>query len=169
MNDPVKFALADGLDLAGIDVDELWWRYTANGGRAGTELLAARVAGTAPCDPDEHDLIAQTLNECFIDKGLGTFPVRYARRREALPALAADQRRQTRLDSVRAKGAARARALDARRRSALAARQAAALQETAAHLFQAGGRLDYARHASERAASARTRGNVQREPALRPS
>jgi hypothetical protein len=156
MSDKIRFALADGLDLARIDMHELWWRYTANGGGADITLLAARVVGAAPCDDIEHDLIAHTLNECFIDRGMDTFPVGYASRTNAHPLLAAGARR-ARLAAVQLRSTTRGRALEARRRSALTAVQAAALQEASAHLLEASGQFLYARRAYERAANARAR------------
>jgi hypothetical protein len=79
MDDPTRFTLADGLALSGADLDELWWRYIAIGGDAGHRLLASRVGGVAPCDIQEYSIIAQALNECFVDRGLNTFPVGYTR------------------------------------------------------------------------------------------
>jgi len=79
MNDPIGFTLADGMELAGANLDELWWRYLAIGGDADQQLLAKLVSGAAPCDLRDHSIIAQALNECFVDLGLNTFPVGYRR------------------------------------------------------------------------------------------
>jgi hypothetical protein len=77
MNDLIRFTLADGMELAGGNLDELWWRYIAIGGDAEPALLAARISGAAPCEVREHATIAQALNEYFVDRGLNTFPVGY--------------------------------------------------------------------------------------------
>lgn len=74
-----RFGLRDGMDLAGIEPGELWWHYSAIGGAGSEAWLAGAVHGTAPCPDDEHDLIAQALNEAFLDRGVSTFPVGYAR------------------------------------------------------------------------------------------
>lgn len=70
--------LADGFDLLGADVEEVWWGYAVLGGRADPALLARRMVGEAPVEPHEHILIAQALNECFADHGMPSFPVGYA-------------------------------------------------------------------------------------------
>jgi len=77
MNDPIRFSLADGMELAGANLDELWWRYLAIGGDADQQLVAECVRGAVPCDLREYSIIAQALNECFVDLGLDTFPVGY--------------------------------------------------------------------------------------------
>ncbi|GAB2476148.1 hypothetical protein [Jatrophihabitans fulvus] len=149
MTDPTGFTLADGLALSGQDADEVWWRYAANGGTASFPVFVDRIEGAA-CDRVEHDLIAQTLNECFLDAGLPGFPVRYSGRPAPLPPAASANARA-------ARGAQRRLAVEARLRSAAAARQAALLHATAARLMQTSGQLTYAHRAQQRAAVARRR------------
>jgi hypothetical protein len=63
------FSLFDGLQLSGMSPHELWLRYYAVGGDA-TELeVEACTLGLLTPDPYEHNLIAQALNEHFIDRG----------------------------------------------------------------------------------------------------
>ncbi len=70
--------LSDGFDLLGAEVEEVWWGYAGFGGRANPALLERRMIGRAPVDPSEHTLIAQALNECFVDRGMPVFPVGYS-------------------------------------------------------------------------------------------
>lgn len=152
MTDPTRFALRDGMELAAVDLEELWWRYAALGGSGDRSWLALCVRDGSLCDEYEHDLIAQALNEAFIDAGLDTFPVGY--RHGPSPSIL----------PPRGKGAvpgpleARREAAMARLHSAAAARRAAALHATAARLMQATGQLQFARHAELRARAARRRG-----------
>lgn len=157
MTNPIGFELADGLELAGVGIDELWWRYAANGGQADAALLADRVTGTARSDGVEHDLIAQTLNECFLDRGTSTFPVGYALRRGGSSRFTVVRGHGARRGASSGNDDVRRRALEARSRSALAARQAAALQASAARLMQNSGQWDYAQRARERAINAQNR------------
>ena len=143
MNDLIRFSLADGLELAGGDLDKLWWRYVAIGGDADPQLLADRISGLAPCVPREYSTIAQALNECFVDRGMDTFPVGYR------PQLASSVGRVPTSRSPHAE--ARRRAVEARMRSAAAAHHAALLHLTASRLMMTSGQLKYARQAQERA------------------
>lgn len=61
-------SLADGLDLAGIDYHTLWTQYLALGGRGTVAELRARIQGTAPLDDYDHNVIAQAINETFLDR-----------------------------------------------------------------------------------------------------
>jgi hypothetical protein len=76
-------SLADGFDLAGLDISEIWVRYMSLGGTAAQPRLLAEVAGTVAISDLEHDLIAQALNEVFLDRSVDVFPVSYRRRSEA--------------------------------------------------------------------------------------
>lgn len=151
MDDPIRFDLSDGMELAGVGVVDVWWRYAAFGGVADTALLSARISGTAECSDSEHDLIAQVLNEIFVDNGMETFPVGYRARYRPVPEPPAPA------PAGVAEGSARHRAAEARRRSAQAARQAAELHLAAAKLMQASGQLRLAGRAHVRAFTALTR------------
>jgi hypothetical protein len=156
MGDRTRFTLRDGMDLAGIGLEQLWLRYVAIGGSGDLACLALSVLEIDPPDEHEHNLIAQALNEAFIDEGQGTFPVGYS-------GPVASSRPPT---AFRAGGSpARARSLELRRqaalaglRSAAAAQQAAELHATAAKLMQASGNLRFACRADARAQAARRRG-----------
>jgi hypothetical protein len=63
------FTLADGWDLAGLTLAELWLAYVAIGGSASQAQVAAYARGLRCPDSYEHNLIAQAINEHFIDQG----------------------------------------------------------------------------------------------------
>lgn len=48
---------------------ELWWAYFALGGTATPLDLEAILAGTETASRIDHDLLAQALNERFVDYG----------------------------------------------------------------------------------------------------
>ena len=75
MGDP-GFSLADGMDLAGLDYPSLWIRYLALGGNSTVAELRSHVTSGACDDPAEHNLIAQAINEVFLDRG-ENHPVAY--------------------------------------------------------------------------------------------
>lgn len=152
MSDTTGFTLGIGMDLAGVELQELWWRYAALGGAVGPEALALCIVETDCCDRRQHDLIAQALNEAFLDRGYDTFPVAYADGVAPVPVVGPQV------------PTSMARSLDARRhatlarlRSAAAARHSAQLHATAAQLMQASGQLQFARLAATRAQAARQR------------
>ena len=76
------FSLAEGMDLSGVALSELWWRYVTLGGHAEPRLLRQEVYGELEVGNREHDMIAQALNEYFIDQSIDSFPVAYSSRRE---------------------------------------------------------------------------------------
>jgi hypothetical protein len=154
-----RFGLSDGMDLAGMGMEELWWRYAALGGRTPPALVADRINGLAPSDEDEYNLIAQALNEGFLDRGLDTFPVGYCGSLADAGGMPSPQvlAGQASAAPPIPPAEARRRAAEARRRSATAARQAAQLHLTAARLMQTGGQLQFARHARQRADNAHAR------------
>jgi len=158
MTDPIGFSLSAGLDLAGAEISEVWWRYVANGGLGDPALLAARIAGTAPCERIEHDLIAQALNECFLDRGLSTFPVSYHPKKPPVASVAARLPVPSVTVRTPASYEVRRRSAQARQRSAEAARQASELQLTAARLMKESGQLLFARRAASRGVAAYARG-----------
>ena len=61
--------LEAGLTRSGLTYQELWWRQVAVGGDASPLELEAYLLGLLELDPHQHDLIAQALNEHFLDLG----------------------------------------------------------------------------------------------------
>lgn len=142
MDEPIRFDLATGFELAGGDVLDVWWRYVALGGGAGPELLARRLRGLSDASPRERGRMAQALNELFLDDGIDTFPVAYEP-----PATAGRGPGEVRRDARRA---ADRNVVVARRAAELHA-VSAELQAVAAELLQRCGRPGYARAALRRA------------------
>jgi hypothetical protein len=60
-------SLSDGLRRSGLTPAELWLRYYAVGGDAGELEVEAYALGLLRPDAYEHNLIAQALNEYFLD------------------------------------------------------------------------------------------------------
>lgn len=58
-----------GLARSGLTYQELYWRQVAVGGDAGPLELEAYLMGLLRMDPYQHDVIAQALNEHFMDLG----------------------------------------------------------------------------------------------------
>jgi hypothetical protein len=71
-----NLSLYDGLQLSGMTPAELWVSYYAVGGDAGELEVEAYALGLLQPDAHEHNLIAQALNETFLDEGQD-HPVRY--------------------------------------------------------------------------------------------
>jgi hypothetical protein len=61
--------LAEGMRASGMDFGELWLRYISVSGAAGPFEVEAYVLGLLAPTVYEHDLIAQAINESFIDQG----------------------------------------------------------------------------------------------------
>lgn len=68
--------LAEGMALSMLTFDELWLRQVSVGGTAGTLEVEAYVLGVLRPDRHSHDVIAQALNEHFLDLG-AVYPVDY--------------------------------------------------------------------------------------------
>jgi hypothetical protein len=62
-------SLRDGMDLSGMTYDELWIRQVSVGGTAGEVEVEAYVLGLLDSDDFQHDLLAQALNEYFLERG----------------------------------------------------------------------------------------------------
>jgi hypothetical protein len=62
-------SLHTGMLATGMDYQQLWLRYIGVSGAAGPLELEAYVLGLLSPDAYEHDLIAQAINEWFIDRG----------------------------------------------------------------------------------------------------
>ena len=72
-----RLSLEEGMALSGMDYGELWVRHVALGGDAGRLEVEAYVLGLLVADPTQHDVLAQALNEWFLDRG-GDHPVAYS-------------------------------------------------------------------------------------------
>jgi hypothetical protein len=66
-SDHLGLSLSDGLRRSGMTPAELWLRYYAVGGDAGEAEVEAYALGLMRPDTWEHNLIAQALNEHFLD------------------------------------------------------------------------------------------------------
>jgi hypothetical protein len=64
-------SLGAGLALSGLTFNELWLRQLAIGGSLAEVELEAGVLGLLRLDAYQHDLIAQAINEHFIDNDGG--------------------------------------------------------------------------------------------------
>jgi hypothetical protein len=69
MTDDDRLDLAAGLHASGMSYRELWFHYVAVSGDAGELELEAYVLGLLTPDAYQYNLIAQALNEHFIDRG----------------------------------------------------------------------------------------------------
>jgi hypothetical protein len=67
--DDPGLSLLDGMIRSGMSFDELWVGQLALGGEVGRLEVEAYVLGLLVADQHRHDLLAQTLNERFIDRG----------------------------------------------------------------------------------------------------
>jgi hypothetical protein len=61
--------LESGFARSGLSYRELWWRQLCVGGDASSLELEAYLLGLLRLSPHQHDLIAQALNEHFLDLG----------------------------------------------------------------------------------------------------
>lgn len=75
--DASGLSLADGMDLSGMTFDQLWLRQVSIGGDMSAMELEAYVLGLLRLDAHHHNVIAQALNEHFLDRG-ERHPVGYA-------------------------------------------------------------------------------------------
>jgi hypothetical protein len=75
-------SLLDGMTRSGMRFDELWLRQLGLGGDAGLLEVEAYVLGVLEVDRYQHDLLAQAINECFLERG-ENHPVAY----RSLPAI----------------------------------------------------------------------------------
>jgi hypothetical protein len=64
-----RWQLEAGLTRSGLTYQELWWRQVAVGGDASPLELEAYLLGLLTLDAHQHDVIAQALNEHFLDCG----------------------------------------------------------------------------------------------------
>lgn len=75
-DDAAGLSLEEGMSLSGMTFGQLWLRQVAVGGDANAMEVEADVLGLLVPDPHQHNVIAQALNECFIDQG-NDHPVHY--------------------------------------------------------------------------------------------
>jgi hypothetical protein len=69
-------SLQAGLRATGLSYEELWLRQIALGGTASRMEVEAYVCGVLVPEPHQHNILAQALNEFFVDSG-GDHPVAY--------------------------------------------------------------------------------------------
>lgn len=62
-------SLPEGMRRSGMSYAELWLNYVAVSGTVGELELEAYVLGLLVPDDYQHNLIAQALNEHFIEQG----------------------------------------------------------------------------------------------------
>lgn len=67
-NHHANLSLFDGLQRSGLSPAELWIRYYAVGGDAAELEVEAYALNLLIPDDYQHNLIAQALNEYFLDR-----------------------------------------------------------------------------------------------------
>lgn len=65
--DDPELSLQDGLARSGMTLTELWIRQLGVGGNAGRLEVEAYMLGLLTVDQFQHNLLAQALNEYFIE------------------------------------------------------------------------------------------------------
>jgi hypothetical protein len=66
---PANLTLDDGQRQLGLSDTELWTRYLALGGNNPLHRLREHVHSNSCPDPHEHNIIAQALNDTYVDRG----------------------------------------------------------------------------------------------------
>ncbi len=74
--EPSRLSLYEGVEFARLTPSELWVQYYALGGNAGEYEVEAYALGLLLADTYEYNVIAQAINEVFIDRG-ANHPVAY--------------------------------------------------------------------------------------------
>jgi hypothetical protein len=69
-------SLFEGLDRSGMDYEQVWLAQVGLGGTTGPVEIEAYILGLLRPDAYRHNLIAQAINEHFLDGG-GNHPVAY--------------------------------------------------------------------------------------------
>jgi hypothetical protein len=69
-------SLREGMGAAGISYEQLWLDQLAIGGVATALEVEAYVRGILKPDAYQHNLLAQAINEHFVERG-GDHPVGY--------------------------------------------------------------------------------------------
>jgi hypothetical protein len=75
VHEPVGFEAARQQAL--LSFDDLWIRYLGLGGESTQDEMKGYVEGTASPSSHEHDVLAQALNERFMDMEMDS-PVPYS-------------------------------------------------------------------------------------------
>lgn len=75
-HDRDRLSLQGGMEASGMGYHDLWLRQIAVGGDASELELEAYLLGLLKPDAFQYNLIAQAINEYFIDHG-GDHPVGY--------------------------------------------------------------------------------------------
>jgi hypothetical protein len=70
------FSLEGGMNLSGMSYSQLWMRQVSVGGDLDRLEVEAYVLGVLRPDSYRHNVLAQAINEHFIDQG-GDHPVAY--------------------------------------------------------------------------------------------
>lgn len=73
---PARLNLEQGVEQAGLSFHEVWLRQLGVGGTASELEVEAYVLGLLSPDSYQHDLIAQAINERFLEVG-SDHPVGY--------------------------------------------------------------------------------------------
>lgn len=73
-----SWELRSGLARSGLDESQLWIACSGIGGALGPADLEAALAGTLRLSDHDHDVVAQALNDRFVELGMD-HPVPYAR------------------------------------------------------------------------------------------
>jgi hypothetical protein len=73
---PSGLGLAEGMALSRLTFEDLWLLQVSVGGTAGQLEVEAYVLGMLNPDEHSHDVIAQAMNEHFLDEGQA-YPVSY--------------------------------------------------------------------------------------------
>jgi hypothetical protein len=74
---PHRRELQNGFVRSGLSYHDLWWRQLAIGGDASALELEAYLLGLLNLSSHQHDLIAQALNEHYLDRNQD-HPVAYS-------------------------------------------------------------------------------------------
>lgn len=62
-------SLYDGMQLSGMDFHQLWLRHITVGGTRNELEVEAYTRGLLAPDPLEHNILAQAINEHFLERG----------------------------------------------------------------------------------------------------
>jgi hypothetical protein len=77
MTDPSpRISLEGGMEMSGMDYGQLWMRHISVGGDLDRLEVEAYVLGVLQPDAYRHNVLAQAINEHFMDQG-GDHPVAY--------------------------------------------------------------------------------------------
>lgn len=66
---PPGLSLFEGMCRSGMTYQELWLRQVSVGGIAGDLEVEAYVLGLLTPDGHQHDVLAQAINEYFLERG----------------------------------------------------------------------------------------------------